>query len=88
MKSILFSLTLVFTALACFAQDYYGNNRKQWLQKAEQYKPKLIITEEKAAESSGYCTRHTIVSEIQSSRCQSYRLFILYAFQTEKRDYD
>ena len=33
MKSILFSLTLVFTALACFAQDYYGNNRKQWLQK-------------------------------------------------------
>ena len=29
MKSILFSLTLVFTALACFAQDYYGNNRKQ-----------------------------------------------------------
>ena len=47
MKSILFSLTLVFTALACFAQDYYGNNRKQWLQKAEQYKPKLIITEKK-----------------------------------------
>ena len=35
MKSILFSLTLVFTALACFAQDYYGNNRKQWLQKAD-----------------------------------------------------
>ena len=47
MKSILFSLTLVFTALACFAQDYYGNNRKQWLQKAEQYKPKLIITEDR-----------------------------------------
>lgn len=47
MKPILFSLTLVFTALACFAQDYYGNNRKQWLQKAEQYKPKLIITEKK-----------------------------------------
>ena len=36
MKPILFSLTLVFTTLACFAQDYYGNNRKQWLQKAEQ----------------------------------------------------
>ena len=33
MKPILFSLTLVFTTLACFAQDYYGNNRKQWLQK-------------------------------------------------------
>ena len=47
MKPILFSLTLVFTTLACFAQDYYGNNRKQWLQKAEQYKPKLIITEKK-----------------------------------------
>ena len=82
MKSILFSLTLVFTALACFAQDYYGNNRKQWLQKAEQYKPKLIITEKKPLKVVD------IVSEIQSSRCQSYRLFILYAFQTEKRDYD
>lgn len=46
-KSILFSLPLVFVTIACFAQDYYGNNRKQWLQKAEQYKPKLIITEKK-----------------------------------------
>ncbi len=39
-------LLLSFTSI-CFSQDYYGNSRKQWLQKAEQYKPELIITEKK-----------------------------------------
>lgn len=46
-KFVLFSLLLVFPASFCLAQNYYENTRNQWLQKAEQYKPELIITEKR-----------------------------------------
>ena len=75
MKPILFSLTLVFTTLACFAQDYYGNNRKQWLQKAEQYKPKLIITEKKPLKVvDSYLVTTSPQSPVLPSAASSLRL--------------
>ncbi len=46
-RIILSSLPLLFSASFCLAQNYYENTRSQWLQKAEQYKPKLTITEKK-----------------------------------------
>lgn len=46
MKRIVsFSLLLALSIFLCPAQNYYENARSQWLQKAEQYKPELIITE-------------------------------------------
>jgi len=44
-RFILLSLLLALSTTFCSAQDYYEKNRKKWLQKAEQYKPELIITE-------------------------------------------
>lgn len=46
-KFVLFSLLLFFPASFCLAQNYYENTRNQWLQKAEHYKPELIITEKR-----------------------------------------
>lgn len=49
-KLVSFSLLLAFPAFFCLAQNYYENTRSQWLQKAEQYKPELIITEKRPVE--------------------------------------
>lgn len=46
-RFITFCLLMAFSSLICFAQNYYEDKREQWLQKAEQYKPKLIITEKR-----------------------------------------
>ena len=46
-RFILLNFLLFSSTTICLSQDYYRNSRKQWLQKAEQYKPKLIITEKK-----------------------------------------
>ncbi|MDR0412484.1 MAG: glycoside hydrolase [Dysgonamonadaceae bacterium] len=46
MKHILFFTFFLFS-FSCFSQDYYGNSRERWLQKAEMYKPELTITEKK-----------------------------------------
>lgn len=50
MKSVIFKLVIFFLVaaginLACRAQDFYEGKRKIWLQKAEQYKPALTVTE-------------------------------------------
>ncbi len=47
LRFIALSLFLAFTIATGFSQNYYGSSRKQWLQKAEQYKPELKITEKK-----------------------------------------
>lgn len=46
-KSISLGLLMAFSTVICFAQNYYEDKRAQWLQKAEQYKPELIITEKR-----------------------------------------
>ena len=44
-KSLLASLLGLLPLATCLAQDYYADTRAQWLQKAEQCKPVLTLTE-------------------------------------------
>lgn len=42
-RFILLNFLLFSSTTICLSQDYYRNSRKQWLQKAEQYKPELVF---------------------------------------------
>ncbi|MCL3851238.1 glycoside hydrolase [Parabacteroides sp. GYB001] len=51
MKTTLTKLFLYYTFICCFitayGQDFYATQRSSWLQKAEQNKPRLTVTEKK-----------------------------------------
>ena len=47
-RNIIFGLLFIFSSSICYAQDFYENSRKLWLQKAEEYTPQLITTEKEA----------------------------------------
>ncbi|MDR2804761.1 MAG: glycoside hydrolase [Dysgonamonadaceae bacterium] len=47
MKHILFACYFLWFSFYGFSQNYYEHSRARWLQKAEMYKPELIMTEKK-----------------------------------------